>query len=380
MRRDFRQVGFAEALVNQRAARNGWMDELDQLIDWSRVEGLLGDIFASREGRASYPILTYVKLLLLQAWYGLTDEGLEEAVDDRLSFRRFAGIPLDESVPDHSAIWRFRQTLQEGGRLAAVFAEIGEQLAARGLVVKQGTLVDATLIEAAARRPQPAEGEVSSVDPQASLVRRRDGRRTFFGYKAHVAVDEGSGLIRAVEVTGADVHDSLVLGGAHHRRRGAGYGGQGLLHPGEPAVPEGDGGRRLHPEEGAQVPPARAVGKAAQRHLVGAALGGGAGVRDAEASLSVGAAALLRARPQHCGADARLPGDEPEAGAGAAAGGVCPEPSLRARTAPRGHQYQRGPDQGSWTPPEKKTRQLGARLRKGLSIFRNIFIKNVKIR
>jgi len=210
MRRDFRQAGFAEALVNQRAARNGWMDELDELIDWSRVEGLLGDIYASREGRASYPILTYVKLLLLQAWYGLTDEGLEEAVDDRLSFRRFAGIPLDASVPDHSAIWRFRQTLQEGGRLAAVFAEIGEQLAARGLVVKQRTLLDATLIEAAARRPQPAEGEVSSVDPQASLVRRRDGR-TFFGYKAHVAVDEGSGLIRAVEVTGADVHDSLVL-------------------------------------------------------------------------------------------------------------------------------------------------------------------------
>jgi IS5 family transposase len=151
-----------------------------------------------------------VKLLLLQAWYGLTDEGLEEAVDDRLSFRRFAGIPLDAGVPDHSAIWRFRRKLQEDGRLGAVFEEIGTQLAERGLVVRKGTLIDATLIEAAARRPQPSEGEVSAVDPQASLVRRRDGQ-TFFGYKAHVAVDEGSGLARAVEVTGADVHDSLVL-------------------------------------------------------------------------------------------------------------------------------------------------------------------------
>ena len=318
MRRDYRQAGFAEALVNQRAARNGWMDELDQLIDWSRVEDLLCDIYASREGRASYPILTYVKLLLLQSWYCLTDEGLEEAVDDRLSFRRFAGLPLDASVPDHSAIWRFRQKLQEGDRLKAVFEEIGAQLAERGLVVRQGTLVDATLIEAAARRPQPAEGEVSAVDPQASLV-RRDGR-TFFGYKAHVAVDEGSGLVRAVEVTGADVH--------------------------EPAVPERARGRGLHPEEGAPVPAARALGAAAERDLVGAALGGGAGLRDAEAALPPGAAALHRAGAQHGGADTGVPGDEPQAGAGARAGGVRLEPGLRARRAeargPRGNLAEPG--------------------------------------
>jgi transposase, IS5 family len=76
--------------------------------------------------------LTYVKLLLLQQWYGLSDPGLEEAVDDRLSFRRFAGLPLDESVPDHSTIWRFRQALAAHGLAEALFEEINRQLDARG--------------------------------------------------------------------------------------------------------------------------------------------------------------------------------------------------------------------------------------------------------
>ena len=98
-RRDLRQVSFADGLVNQRAGRNNWMDEIDKLIDWSAVVKLLDEIYGSDEGRPSYPLLTYVKLLLLQQWYGLSDPGLEEAVDDRLSFRRFAGLPLDESVP-----------------------------------------------------------------------------------------------------------------------------------------------------------------------------------------------------------------------------------------------------------------------------------------
>ena len=111
MRRDLRQASFADGPVNQRAGRNGWLDEIGKLINWSAVMTLLDPIYASDEGRPSYPLLTYVKLLLLQQWYGLSDPGLEEAVDDRLSFRRFAGLPLDESVPDHSTIWRFRQEL-----------------------------------------------------------------------------------------------------------------------------------------------------------------------------------------------------------------------------------------------------------------------------
>src|SRR5512144_67032 len=97
-RRDLRQVSFADGLVNQRAGRNSWMDEIDKLIDWSAVVKLLDRIYESDEGRPSYPLLSYVKLLRLQQWRGLSDPGQEEAVDDRLSFRRFAGLPLDSTI------------------------------------------------------------------------------------------------------------------------------------------------------------------------------------------------------------------------------------------------------------------------------------------
>src|SRR5512135_2887778 len=81
-RRDLRQVSFADGLSNQRAGRSSWMDEIDKLVDWSAVVKLLDRIYGSDEGRPSYPLLTLVKLLLLQQWYGLSDPGLEEAVDD----------------------------------------------------------------------------------------------------------------------------------------------------------------------------------------------------------------------------------------------------------------------------------------------------------
>lgn len=153
---------------------------------------LLDGIYGRDEGRPSYPLLTYVKLLLLQQWYGLSDPGLEEAVDDRLSFRRFAGLPLDESVPDHSTIWRFRQELAAHGLGEALFEEINRQLDARGLIVRQGTLIDATLLQASVKPPSVKEGTVSKHDAEAGWTKKNG--KSHFGYKAHVAVDGRRGL------------------------------------------------------------------------------------------------------------------------------------------------------------------------------------------
>jgi transposase, IS5 family len=211
MRRDLGQMSFADGLVNQRAGRNRWLDEIDKLINWSAVMTLLNPIYASDEGRPSYPLLTLVKLLLVQQWYGLSDPGLEEAVDDRLSFRRFAGLPLDEGVPDHSTIWRFRQELAAGGLTEALFAEINRQLDAKGLIVRQGTLIDATLLAAAVKPPSAKEGTVSERDPEAGWTVKNG--RSHFGYKAHVAVDEGSEIIREALLTSADLHDSQPAAG-----------------------------------------------------------------------------------------------------------------------------------------------------------------------
>src|ERR671927_266237 len=123
--------------------------------------------------------------------FGLADGGLEAAVDDRLSFRRFAGIPLAESVPDHSSIWRFREELAERGLAERLLAEVDRQLDAKGLILRRGTLVDATILEAAVRPPGGDAGEVSARDPQAGWTRKNG--RSRFGYKAAAAGRDGSG-------------------------------------------------------------------------------------------------------------------------------------------------------------------------------------------
>ena len=205
---DFRQLGLADSIVRRRGKKSEWLDRLDTVLDWPALETIVAGIYASREGGLAYPLLTYVKLLLLQQWYGLSDEGLEAAVDDRLSFRRFAGIPLAESVPDHSSIWRFREQLARHGLAEKLLAEVNRQLDARGLILRRGTLIDATILEAAVRPPAGDAGEVSGHDPQAGWTKKNG--RSRFGYKAHAAVDEGSGLVREVVMTPADVHDSVM--------------------------------------------------------------------------------------------------------------------------------------------------------------------------
>jgi IS5 family transposase len=197
----------ADSIVQRRGKKTAWLERLDVALDWRALEMIVGSIHASREGGLAYPLLTYVKLLLLQQWYGLSDEGLEAAVDDRLSFRRFAGIPLAESVPDHSSIWRFREELARRGLAAKLLAEVNRQLDAKGLILRRGTLTDATILEAALRPPAGDAGEVSPRDPQAGWTKKNGKSR--FGYKAHAAVDEGSGIVRAAVMTPADVHDSV---------------------------------------------------------------------------------------------------------------------------------------------------------------------------
>jgi IS5 family transposase len=206
-RRDFRQFGLADSIVQRRGKKTAWLDRLDAALDWPALETIVEGIYASREGGPAYPLLTYVKLWLVQQWYGLSDEGLEAAVDDRLSFRRFAGIPLSESVPDHSAIWRFREELARRDLAARLLAEVNRQLDAKGLILRRGTLIDATILEAAVRPPTGDAGEVSERDPQAGWTKKNGKSR--FGYKAHAAVDEGSGIVREAVMTPADVHDSV---------------------------------------------------------------------------------------------------------------------------------------------------------------------------
>ena len=145
------------------------------------------------------------KAVLLQSLYGLSDRELEDALDDRLSFRRFVGLSLGEPVPDHTALNRFRNRLVAEGLLERLLGELDRQLEAAGLVLKRGTMLDATLIEAASARPT---AERPSKDPDARFAKRSGRAGSVYGYKAHVGVDEGSGLIRTVIATPANINDT----------------------------------------------------------------------------------------------------------------------------------------------------------------------------
>lgn len=208
MHRTSGQGDLGQAWLSPKLGRNARLDRIGSAFDWAAVERLVSGVYSARSGRPSWPPLMMVKALLLQQWYGLSDPGLEEALGDRLSFRRFVGLGLDEGAPDHSVISRFRKALRERGLDAALFDEIGRQLEARGLVVKSGTLMDATLVEAAVAKP-PREaglGGRGTADPDADWTVKNG--RSHYGYKAHVGVDEGSGLIRRAELTSAKVSDS----------------------------------------------------------------------------------------------------------------------------------------------------------------------------
>ena len=147
------------------------------------------------------------KALLLQAWYGLSDAELEFRLGDSLAFGRFVGLSLEDAVPDHTTLCRFRNRLVRDRLLERLFAELDDQLEGAGLVLKQGTMLDAALIETqAAGRRGPGEARV---DHDAAYARRSGKPGSTHGYKAHIRVDQGSGLIRSILTTPANVNDTV---------------------------------------------------------------------------------------------------------------------------------------------------------------------------
>ena len=202
------QFTFVEALAPQLASGgSGRLDRLHGLVKWYRFEKVLVPVRDGSAGRPPYPPLNMFKVLLLQSLYGLSDAEMEEALADRLSFRRFVGLAITDAVPDHSTICRFRNLLIERGLLEKLFAELDKQLEKAGVILKRGTMLDATVIETSAARPD-GEDRPSS-DPDARFTRRQGKAGSSFGYKAHVGVDEGSGLIRSVVTTPANVNDTV---------------------------------------------------------------------------------------------------------------------------------------------------------------------------
>jgi len=199
------QPSFVDAFMSTKGG-GGSLDRLSGLVKWYRFEKVIGYLRdETSPGRPGYPVLVLFKALLVQSLYGLSDRELEEALDDRLSFRRFVGLSLEEPVPDHTVLNRFRNRLSGEGLLEKLFAELDRQLEIAGVVLKRGTMLDATLIEAASAPPGDRR---AAKDPDAAFTRRQGKGGSSYGYKAHVGVDQGSGIIRSVITTPANVNDT----------------------------------------------------------------------------------------------------------------------------------------------------------------------------
>lgn len=206
------QMSFVEAFLGGRVlGSSGTLDRIAKLVKWYRFEKLLGGLRHDGPGHPGWPSLVLWKSLVLQSLYGLSDRELEEALADRLSFRRFVGLGLEENVPDHTVLNRFRNELVARGLLERLFGELDRQLERAGVMVKRGTMLDATLIEASSL---PGSPDRASRDGDAAFGGKRGKGGGFtFGYKAHVGVDMGSGLIRAVIATPANVNDTVPADG-----------------------------------------------------------------------------------------------------------------------------------------------------------------------
>ena len=199
------QLGFGEVGLARRGG-SAALERVSGLVDWAGFERTLAGLREEGPGRPGYRPLLLFRALLLQAWYGLSDAELEFRLGDSLAFGRFVGLSLDDDVPDHTTLCRFRNRLVRERLLERLFAELDGQLEGAGVILKQGTMLDATLIETqAAGRRGPGE---TRVDPDAAYARRSGKPGLTHGYKAHVGVDQGSGLIRAILTTPANVNDT----------------------------------------------------------------------------------------------------------------------------------------------------------------------------
>ena len=197
------QLGLLDNLMTAKPT-NDFLERLERTLDWRPLEAALQAMYPATTGRPPCPPLVLFKMSLLQHCYGLSDPQCEELVSDRLSWRRFVGLGLQDKVPDETTLVRFRARLREHGLHEQLLGLVNRQLEGQGLILKTCTLVDATLLTAARRAP--AKTDKNGGDGDAGFTSKRG--QPHYGYKAHIATDHTHSLIRGVWLSAANVHDS----------------------------------------------------------------------------------------------------------------------------------------------------------------------------
>lgn len=181
-----------------------FFQNLNKLINWRPLEYRIEKLYSQETGRPGFPALMMFKALLLAQWYSLSDPELEDCLKDRLSFKQFVGLGIEDDVPDETTLCRFRNRLMEKRLLEKLFHLVNEQLEEKGLFVKKGTLIDASIFEAEGGKKRLEKRQ----DMEATWTKKNN--KSYFGFKAHVAMDWGSHLLHHLDLTTASVHDSRV--------------------------------------------------------------------------------------------------------------------------------------------------------------------------
>lgn len=181
--------------------------EMNKAVPWKRLVSKIERYYPKAgNGRRPMPLEQMLRIYFMQQWYSLSDPGMEEALYDIESMRRFAGIELvEEAVPDETTILNFRRLLEQHNLTAALFEEVNAVLSEGGLLLQGGSIVDATIISSSSS----TKNRQKSRDSQMSSTKK--GNRWYFGMKIHVGMDARTGLSHKVEVTTAKEHDITVL-------------------------------------------------------------------------------------------------------------------------------------------------------------------------
>lgn len=203
------QLSFSDAegqAKRKQTRREKFLAQMDELLPWKELERPIARYYSkSLRGRKPYPLSSMLRIHCMQLFYNLSDPAMEDSLYEIESMRRFASISID-TVPDETTILNFRHLLEEHNLGEKLFNNINRYLEKKGLSFKEGTIMDATIIEA----PTSTKNKSGKRDPE--MCQTKKGNEWHFGMKMHIGVDDVYGLIHSVKTTAANVHD-IVMGG-----------------------------------------------------------------------------------------------------------------------------------------------------------------------
>ncbi|MGV1010770.1 MAG: IS5 family transposase [Dermatophilaceae bacterium] len=200
------QPSFTDAEYSRRrrvTRRQEFLTMMDEVIPWAEWVGLIEPHYYNKSrGRKPVPIETMLRMYLLQVWFNLSDEGVEDQINDSYAMRTFMGLDFAVAqVPDATTLLHFRHLIEKHRLGEAMFAALTRLFEANGLIMRGGSVVDATIINA----PSSTKNASQARDPEMHQTRK--GNQWYFGMKAHVGVDAGTGYVHTVTATAANVHD-----------------------------------------------------------------------------------------------------------------------------------------------------------------------------